>query len=280
MKQLIIGNGDVAQIEHISQISQAAEGAMFVVPMDELTEGPDAFNRFAVGVGTKGMPFMISDIPYKNIRYKTRATGTAEEQYEGKVTIPTPIVGYTYTLVLAKKGVKFNERNKWSYSVYAKSTDAAVIASSIIKQVNASSETSGVTAEANGADITISGTDATDYKIMGADELMGVEVTETNAKKAILDVAYIQDLASQCAAGKGFNYTADEGKEYYPGYPEQIPTDVDAWVMYTIKFGVDRLAGKTTDEVVDQVLHLVMPEGSDADELAAQVLGVEINEEP
>ena len=92
---------------------------------------------------------------------------------------------------------------------------------------------------------------------------MGAALTDvTHGKKAVCDKAYIQDLASRCAAGKGFNYAADDGKELYPDYPEVVADD--QYVLYSLRFAVPRVASKQRDEVVYQLVHIAVPVGSDA----------------
>ena len=65
------------------------------------------------------------------------------------------------------------------------------------------------------------------------------------------------DLASRCAAGKGFNYTAQDASEIYPGYPEEV--EDTTYTMYTLRFAVPRVAAKQRDEVVYQIVHIVVP---------------------
>ena len=71
------------------------------------------------------------------------------------------------------------------------------------------------------------------------------------------DVAYIKDLASQCAAGKGFDYVEGDGKEIYPGYPEAL--DGTTYNIYTLRFQVGRKSAKTRDEKVWQLVHIAVP---------------------
>ena len=69
-------------------------------------------------------------------------------------------------------------------------------------------------------------------------------------------------MASRCAAGKGFNYTGEDGKEIYPGYPEVVSED--QYVLYTLRFAVPRASAKQRDEVVYQIVHIAVPVGAAA----------------
>ena len=98
------------------------------------------------------------------------------------------------------------------------------------------------------------------------DELSGTTFsTNTAAEPTIGDKAYIQDLASQCAAGKGFTDTHNNGDGIYPGYPEAvqdlIPTTTAGaagYIVYTLRFKVGRDSAKTRDERVAQLVHIAV----------------------
>ena len=64
-------------------------------------------------------------------------------------------------------------------------------------------------------------------------------------------------MASRCAAGKGFNYTAEDAHEMYPGYPEAVADTT--YTLYTLRFKVGRSAAKQRDEQVYQIVHIAVP---------------------
>ena len=164
-----------------------------------------------------------------------------------------------YTIMLVKKGVVFHERNTWTATSFAKSTTVADVAADLVKQINASKETSGMTASNEGGVITLTAAQpGVDFEIVCADELTGVKPTAvTNGIAAILDKAYVEDLASRCAAGKGFNYTAEDAHEMYPGYPEAVADTT--YTLYTLRFKVGRSSAKQRDEQVYQIVHIAVP---------------------
>lgn len=267
MKQLIIGQKKAYATEvTYADINSVPEGTLAIFTLSDgalVSAKAGLTGNFAVvcGRGANKAPIHFPEVDVKTLTVE-KATYTASKTFTGKITIPTPEKGKHYTVIIAKHGVVFHERNRWTFTSMAKSTVAADVAKDIVAQVNANKHTSGVGATNTGGAITFTATEAgTDYSIIGADELMGVVPTEvTHGAPAMLDKAYVEDLASRCAAGKGFNYT--DNPEIYPGYPEKV--DESQYVMYSLRFAVPRVAAKQRDEVVYQILHIVVPVGSEA----------------
>lgn len=222
-------------------------------------------SNFSIVVGRKAnkMPLMFPEVDVKTLQV-TKATYQAGSKFAATITVPTPEKGTHYTVVIIKKGTVFNERSNWTFTTMATTTTAADVAKQITAQINGNKYQLGVSASYSGGAITITGLEeGKDYEVLGADGLMGVTPTDvTNGKKAELDKADIQDLASRCAAGKGFNDTYRDGDSIYPGYPEVV--DEDQYVLYTLRFAVPRVASKQRDEVVFQLVHIAVPVGSGA----------------
>lgn len=268
MKQLLISQKKAyaTSTAKSTDLTTVPEGtvAMFDLKTGNLlTNAAKATGDFSIVVGRAAgkMPLMFPEVNLKTLEV-TKATYAAATTFTAKITVPTPTVGEHYTVIVTKKGTVFNERSNWSFTAMAKMTTAANVAKQITDQINANKYQLGVTASYTGGAITITAVEAgKDYEVIGADALLGVTPTEvTNGKKAVCDKAYIQDLASRCAAGKGFNYAADDGKDIYPGYPEVV--DESQYVLYTLRFAVPRVASKQRDEVVYQIVHLAVPVGS------------------
>lgn len=222
-------------------------------------------SNFSIVVGRKSgkMPLMFPEVDVKTLQV-TKATYEAGTTFKAKITVPTPEKGTHYTVVIVKKGTVFNERSNWTFTTMATTTTAADIAKQITAQINGNKYQLGVKAEYTGGAITITALEAgKDYEVLGADGLLGVAPTDvTHGKKAELDKADVQDLASRCAAGKGFNDTYRDGDSIYPGYPEVV--DEDQYTLYTLRFAVPRVASKQHDEVVYQLVHIAVPVGSGA----------------
>ena len=228
-----------------------------------LSAAPTSNFSIAVGRASGKMPLFFPEVDVKTLQV-TKASYAAGATFTAKITVPTPIKGTHYTVAIVKKGTVFNERSNWTFTTIATTTTAADVAKQITAQINGNKYQLGVKAEYTGGAITITALEAgKDYEVLGADGLFGVAPTDvTNGKKAELDKADIQDLASRCAAGKGFNYLGGDGKGIYPGYPEVV--DEEQYVLYTLRFAVPRVAAKQRDEVVYQIVHIAVPVGSGA----------------
>ena len=262
MKQLILGkNKAYASAAKSTDLTSVAEGtiAMFKLSDGSLITGKvDSDFSIVLGRKTNVTPFVIPEVNFKTLTVE-KATNQPAKTFTAKMTIANAVAGKNYTIIVVKKGVVRHERNTWTATCMANSTTVTDVAADLVKQFNASSETSGMTASNAGGVITFTALVAgTDFDIVGADELTGVKHTAvTNGIPGILDKAYVVDLASRCAAGKGFNYTAQDASEIYPGYPEAV--EDTTYTMYTLRFAVPRVAAKQRDEVVYQIVHIVVP---------------------
>lgn len=206
---------------------------------------------------------------YKNNFSFTKMVYQAAGAYTGDFTIPAPTVGDDLTVVVVKKGVQFNERNKWTATMRVKDgQDASACAKELTEQLN-NNPASGVKAIAAAAKITITAVNkGEDYKIALGDDLFGVAVTETPAVTPLADVNYIKDLAMKAAADAGIEYTyQDPANLIYPGYPLNPlaqPDSVDAgYIVFTLKFAEPREM-KTVDQSINQIVQIALPTGAAA----------------
>lgn len=206
---------------------------------------------------------------YKNNFSFTKMVYQAAGAYTGNFTIPAPTVGDDLTVVVVKKGIQFNERNKWTATMRVKDgQDASACAKELAEQLN-NNPASGVKAVAEAAKITITAVNkGEDYKIALGDDLFGVAVTETPAVTPIADANYIKDLAMKAAADAGIEYTyQDPANLIYPGYPLNPlaqPDSVDAgYTVFTLKFAEPREM-KTVDQSINQIVQIALPTGATA----------------
>lgn len=206
---------------------------------------------------------------YKNNFSFTKMVYQAAGAYTGDFTIPAPTVGDDLTVVVVKKGVQFNERNKWTATMRVKDgQDASACAKELTEQLN-NNPASGVKAVAAAAKIIITAVNkGEDYKIALGDDLFGVAVTETPAVTPLADANYIKDLAMKAAADAGIEYTyQDPANLIYPGYPLNPlaqPDSVDAgYTVFTLKFAEPREM-KTVDQSINQIVQIALPTGATA----------------
>lgn len=206
---------------------------------------------------------------YKNNFNFTKMIYKAAGAYTGNFTVPAPTVGDDLTVVVVKKGVQFNERNKWTATMRVKDgQDASACAKELAEQLN-NNLASGVKAVAEAAKITITAVNkGEDYKIALGDDLFGVAVAETSAVTPLADANYIKDLAMKAAADAGIEYTyQDPANLIYPGYPLNPlaqPDSVDAgYTVFTLKFAEPREM-KTVDQSINQIVQIALPTGAAA----------------
>lgn len=205
----------------------------------------------------------------KNFTF-TKGVYSAATTFSAELTIGTVEAYSDYSVIVAKKGLKFNERNKWTSTVHTGAAPtAADVAQKIANHINANTIGNGVKAVVDGAKITITAVEAgKDYAIVPADGLMGTAVAvSASGIPAYGDAAYVKDLANKAAADAGFEYTYNDFEDIYPAYPLNPlaqPDKADAgFTIYTLRFAEPREM-KTRDEVVHQIIQIAYPTGSDA----------------
>ena len=237
--------------------------------------------NFAIALGRKNNqhPFIIPEVDI-NTLHVTKALPYKGHQFSVVFTMPTTIVGKEYTLRFYKKGVVPHERNSWTVSIVANTTTAATEATVFKKAMDSKiSDKFNLTTSVSTAQITITGNNFEDWEVKAVDSLAGTNLVITNAEKNIGDKAFVTDLASRCAYGKGFADTYRSGDSTIPGYPEDVEdftlndsgenrngTDTtdgkystSGYAIYTLRFKVGREASKTRDERVWQNVYIAIP---------------------
>lgn len=269
--------------------------------------GPATKNFWiALGRPNGQVPFLIPEVDIRTLSIVKSApvaattfaaTFTVHDPADVTELIPTtsrvisPI--NEYGIVLIKKGAVPHERNTWTVQVQSQSDSAIAIAAALAKAVNdKSSDLFPFIATTADSDVTVTCLNTgEDWDIKFIDCLEGFnkektytytngiavrystpesETTVTLGHKAIGDKADIQDLASRCAAGKGFTDTNRNGDTIYPGYPETV--EDTTYNVYTLRFRVGRDSAKTRDERVWQIVHVAVPVGATAASAIAAIL--------
>lgn len=214
---------------------------------------------------------------YKNNFSYSKMVYAASTQYTGNFTIADVVAGSDYTVVVVKKGVGFNERNKWTATVRAKAADTVdTIASALASRITANVG-AGVTAAASTGKVTVTAKEkGVDYELTLGDDLFGTAVTQTHATAAVADAKYITDLAIKAAADAGIEYTyQDAGELIYPDFPlNPLAQDDSAdtgFTVYTIRFAEPREM-KTVDQSINQIVQIAVPTGAAAIETIDKIL--------
>ena len=224
------------------------------------------------------LPLYANNFSYSSMSY-IEAT-----KFEAEVTIPKITNVGTYSIIIAKKGKLFNERNKWTVSTYVKdiTMGSDKLAESLVKQINATAPSHGITADVSDATITLTAAVAgEDYEILPADALMGVEViVDKIGMPGQLDAKHIADLAAKAAADAGVEYTyRDASADLYPNFPIDLNKafgdnesgTFDNCTLFTLRFAEPRSV-KTRDEVVNQIVQVLFKNNGNDFSMTCNVL--------
>ena len=245
--------------------SYLKDGVETLITTSNLTDVPKRINlHYYRG---KELGQVLFPVYLNNFSY-TKSVYVAATKFTASVTVGEPVVEADYTIIVVKKGMKFNERNKWTATVRSKNGSTAdSIGEELAKTINYNSIGSGVTAENADGTITITAKEAgVDYEIVPADALFGVEVTPTAGIPAVNDAKAIKDMMEKAAADAGIEYTYIDNDIYlnYPPNPLAQPNAADVgYTVYTLKFAEPREM-KTVDEAVNQIIQIAFPTGSGA----------------
>lgn len=242
-----------------------------------LSAAPTKNFGIALGRPNGQKAFIIPEVDIHTLSI-TKALPKLGKAIKRRFTFPTPVKGEEYTVMFVKKGVVPHERNTWHCSVVAGSTSASTEAGNlktVIEDKLGDIFTVTQGTSSNVDKLTIEGKNVGDqWEIKLIDGLTGVSFAGSTSfvdpEPTIGDKVYIQNLASQCAAGKGFEHTAPEGREFIPGYPEAVEdltpntsgtngASTAGYAVYTLHFQVGRDSAKTRDEKVWQLVHIAVP---------------------
>lgn len=238
-----------------------------------LSAAPTKNFAIALGRGAGKVPFLIPEVDIATLEI-TKALPKLGAAFKRKFTFPTPVVGKEYTVIFIKKGAVPHERNTWTCSIVAGTTTIATEATAL-KNVIEAKLGDYFNVSVSTANITITGkTVGEQWEAKFADALTGTSWAGStdfvDAVATVGDKKFIQDLASRCAAGKGFTDTEQAGHDVIPGYPENVEdlvvnasgasgASTAGYALYTLRFQVGRVASKTRDEKVWQLVHIALP---------------------
>lgn len=270
MKQLLIVkssaalNGGAATPKDLSGMAMGSLGVYHLDdPSTWLAAAPTKDFAIVLGRGANSNPIIIPEVDFATVKV-VKSESVHPRLFSANITIPTVVPGKTYTLVLTKNDVVPHERNTWTATHTVLADDTTTTAANVANILGnyfknmANSGALDVTVNISSAQITITGkTVGEGWNLVAGDALYGTTVNVTPAVPNLGGKKYIQNLASQCAAGKGFTDVYPDGVSIYPGYPEEVE-DID-YHVYTLRFAVGRKSAKTRDERVSQLVHIAVP---------------------
>lgn len=206
----------------------------------------------------------VNYIPFYNNKFKfEKSEYNAGTKSKATIKLTDTYNKGVYTLVLIKKGVQFDEQNKWSVSTYVAKDGmtAANLAIDLHKQL---SKIAFVKATNSAGTITVEPLDKNvEIKVIATDGFAQntPNITYVEFVPTLNTAAQIKDLYEKCAADRGVNYTYEEPIIYpnMPFNPLKGSDSVDGgFTVFTLRFAEPRQT-KTTDEVVNQVVHVAFP---------------------
>lgn len=242
-----------------------------------LSAAPTKNFGIALGRPNSQVPFVIPEVDINTLEI-TKALPTLGKAFKRKFTFPTPVANKEYTVIFIKKDAVPHERNTWTCSIVAGTTTASTEAAALKKVIedklgDVFTVTQGTSSNADKLTITCK-TVGEQWEAKFADSLTGTSWAGStdfvDAVPTVGDKKFIQDLASRCAAGKGFTDTEQGGRDVIPGYPENVEdlvvndsgndgASTAGYALYTLRFQVGRAASKTRDEKVWQIVHIALP---------------------
>lgn len=235
-----------------------------------LTTKPTENFSIVLGRGNN-QNFLIPEVDINSLHVSGAQNEGYSGSYTGSVSLESVTPGNTYTVKLIKLGANVGERSTWT-ATYTVPLNSTKTAADVVKEWE--KQLQGLTEQGirinTGLDNTIQfdSYDYTKWRIQVADDASDCTVDETQAAPLRIDKDYITDLASQCAAGKGYNYTDCGGTCLYA--PEDIPDE--KYCLFTLRFQVGRNTGKTRDEKVWQTVHIAVPDVKSGDGSTASLI--------
>lgn len=236
------------------------------------TNGTKITDKFYINLGREANGPVVLPAYKKHLTF-VKGVYQPATTFSANLTIGDVNAYSDYSIMIVKKGLKFNERNRWTATIHTGLNPTAKdVAKKLANQINNNTIGHGIKAtvdEAKAKIILTAESKGIDYEILGADELVGIAVTvEATGFPAYGDAAYITDLANKAAADAGIEYTyRDTYTELYPTYPLnplKQPDSADAgYTIFTLRFAVPREM-KTRDEVVHQIVQIAFPTGATA----------------
>lgn len=251
-----------------------AAGAIAFTYLDNGKENIDAdgtkiTDKFYINLGREANGPVVLPAYKKHLTF-VKGNYQVATIFSANLTIGDVNAYSDYSIMIVKKGLKFNERNRWTATIHTGLNPTANdVAKKLANQINNNTVGHGIKASVDNAKIILTAeSKGIDYEILGADELVGIAVIVNHGLPAYGDAAYITDLANKAAADAGIEYTyRDTYTELYPVYPInplKQPDSADAgYTIFTLRFAVPREM-KTRDEVVHQIVQIAFPTGADA----------------
>ena len=276
MKRLIVLsataslNGGAAKPTDLSNMADGSIGFYETNAVAWLAAAPTKDFAIVAGRGANNAAIVIPEINLKTLKV-TKADYSAGTALKKEFTVVAPSddiavkvngrLYFDYTVIVSIAGVKFNERSNYTFTERLPKTVAAKdVATKIAKAFTAQFLESGIdiTVTATAEKVTFIAAKVDEiFNLTLTDALANLAVTTTDSVAASGTPEQILSLAKACAADAGYEYPFETN--VYKGYPTNV--DMSAtYVLYTLSYStVLHSAAHTTEEGVNQVVHIAIP---------------------
>lgn len=279
MKRLIIVdkssvlNGGAAKPTDVSGMTNGSIGLYEVGSDAWLSAAPTKNFAIVAGRGANNQALIIPEVDMKTLKV-TKAPYSAGTPLKKEITIATPAdamgktingqIYFVYTVIVTVAGTVPNERFNYTFSdMLPKSVNAKAVAANIGKRFSLQFAESGVNVDVTVANekVTFAGKDADAlFNVTVADSIANLAVITTDAVAASGTPKKILSLAKACAKDSGFEYPY-ESEDIYPGYPGTVDP-AGTYDLYTLTYATPlHYTGRTSQETVNQVVHIAVPKG-------------------
>ena len=271
MKQLIIVdsaaalNGGAAKPTDLSAFAAGAIG-LYECGKDAWLALAPKGNFDIVGKRPNGTPVVIPEVNLSTLKAVKAAysAGTAmSAELKVAIFMQPPIKNLKVYCTLSVIGNNVDDTDKINYYKELNAsltptmiaTDVAEYFTKVLKQKNIN-----ITAVAATDKVTfIAGNPTVIFAVSTYGDVNFV-ITTTAGTAPCGTPAQVTDLARKCAQEAGFEYTGDS--ELHPGYPVKVDSAA-IYNIWTLTYSnVKHLSAHTTEEVVNQVVHIAVPVGA------------------
>ena len=157
-----------------------AAGAVAFTYLDDGKETIDAngtkiTDKFYINLGREANGPVVLPAYKKHFTFAKGAYQPATT-FSANLTIGDVNAYSDYSIMIVKKGLKFNERNRWTATIHTGLNPTANdVAKKLANQINNNTVGHGIKASVAEAKITLTAeSKGIDYEILGADELVGI----------------------------------------------------------------------------------------------------------
>jgi hypothetical protein len=175
-------------------------------------DGTKITDKFYINLGREANGPVVLPAYKKHLTF-VKGAYQAATTFSANLTIGDVNAYSDYSIMIVKKGLKFNERNRWTATIHTGLNPTANdVAKKLANQINNNTIGHGIKATVDDAKITLTAeSKGIDYEILGADELVGIasyqvfSIIKNKSMKAFHDgTVKVTDLEKEYGLNKVF----------------------------------------------------------------------------